>query len=85
MRNINPRDVTEIVATDIAPGHITLDGVVLSVSSLNDSKGNVQSVVIEHRSTTYAENPKSLVQVYGQITPNMVRGIVEPVAAVSKR
>lgn len=70
------RHFVDKTAADIRPGHITLDGVVLEVETLDD-----QNISIRHRSVTYIQEPGSTVQVFGRVSADVVKHILDTMAA----
>ena len=81
------KDVKYVVAGEVEPGMITLDGVVLGVHS-ESHYGSETTVFIEHRHTTYAESPSTAVQVYGKLdqasTSSLLALLAEAKAKVAR-
>jgi hypothetical protein len=78
MKSINTKDITEVPAKDVKPGHVVLEGVILDARAQTDKRGKVMCYFFDTAAGTavYAE-PDQQVQVFAKVTREMVKAIQE--------
>lgn len=79
MKVIAARDVSTIPVEAVRPGHIVLQGIVLATTT-EDLRG---AGWLECPTSSVYVEPGQLVQVFGKVTDQMVKDIIEAVRAVT--
>lgn len=82
MKTINVKDITDVEAKDIKPGHILMEGIVLESHSQTDhNKGKVLCYFFDTaaEAAVYADEGQ-IVQVLGKVTQEMVTAIKDTIA-----
>ena len=62
-------------AQEVTPGHLTVDGVVLSVEVVQGD------VLIRHRHVTYVQRPDDLIVTFGRVSAEVLGAIHDSIAA----